>query len=147
MNVSEEEMVVEAALFCLVQNIYFEARNQSTAGQIAVTQVVMNRVHHEYYPSNVCEVIKQGPTFINWKGNELPVKNKCQFSWYCDGKSDVMLDHGAVMKAMDIAFRVYHNEIPDLTDGATHYHAVTVYPKWVFDLSVTSRIDDHIFYK
>ena len=140
-------MVVEAALFCLAQNIYFEARDQSTAGQIAVAQVAMNRVDHEYYPNEICEVIKQGPTRINWKGNELPIKHKCQFSWYCDGKSDVMLDKDAVMRAMALAHVVYNNEVPDITDGATHYHAITVFPKWAFDLKKTTKIDDHIFYK
>jgi len=142
-----ERMVVEAALLCLAQNIYFEARSESTAGQIAVAQVVMNRVEHQFYPDNVCDVVYQGPTKVNWKGNELPVKNMCQFSWYCDGKSDVMLDKDAVMNAMYLADEVYNKRIPDLTDGATHYHAVTVFPRWAFDLKITTKIDDHIFYK
>ena len=140
-------MVIEAALLCLAQNIYFEARDQSTAGQIATANVVMNRVKSKHYPDNVCDVVKQGPTRINWKGNELPVRDKCQFSWYCDGKSDEMYDPISAVRAQELAYEVFYGNVPDLTDGATHYHAVTVYPRWAFEFHITTRIDDHIFYR
>lgn len=140
-------MILEAALVCLTQNIYFESRSQSTAGQIAVAQVVMNRVDDERYPDNVCEVVKQGPTYKNWKGNVFPIKHKCQFSWYCDGKTDEMHDEFSFKKAENIASMVLEGFIPDITDGATHYHAVTVFPRWAFSLQKTTVIDEHIFYR
>mgnify|MGYP003628329525 CR=1 FL=1 len=78
--------MIAEALMCLALNVYHEAKNQSLIGQIAVAQVVMNRVRDERYPDTVCEVVEQGPTY-SWK-KDYPVKNRCQFSWYCDGKSD-----------------------------------------------------------
>ena len=66
-------------LQCLAQNIYFEARNQPTQGKIAVAHVVLNRVKSKRYPNSACEVIRQG-------GQER--RHRCQFSWWCDGKSD-----------------------------------------------------------
>ena len=74
------------AIMCLALNTYHEAKNQSFVGQVAVAQVVMNRVEDDRYPNNVCDVVKQGLTY-KWKPT-LPIKNRCQFSWYCDGKSD-----------------------------------------------------------
>ena len=50
----------EAALVCLAMNIYHEAKNQPSIGQIAVAQVVMNRVMDSRYPDDVCSVVTQG---------------------------------------------------------------------------------------
>ena len=82
---------------CLALNMYHEARSQGTAGLFAVSAVVINRVNDPRFPNSVCEVIYQGPTRESWKTRQhkdlpdykrqyYPVKNKCQFSWYCDGK-------------------------------------------------------------
>ena len=83
---------------CLAENVYFEARNQGTAGWSAVISVTLNRVKDKRFPNTICEVVKQGPTRESWKTrgkkvaeNErkyFPIKNRCQFSWYCDGKAD-----------------------------------------------------------
>ena len=78
-------MILETALMCMAFNIYHEANNQSMLGQIAVGQVVMNRVEDSRFPDTVCEVVKQAVTY---KGTDKPVLHKCQFSWYCDGKKD-----------------------------------------------------------
>ena len=74
--------------YCMAQNIYFESANQSFAGKLAVANVVMNRVDDLQFPNEVCDVIYQAKTYVNWRGNEVPIKNQCQFSWYCDGLSD-----------------------------------------------------------
>ena len=68
-------MILETALMCMATNIYHEAKNQPMAGQIAVAQVVMNRVNDNRYPDNVCDVVKQGLTYKNGK----VVLGKCQF--------------------------------------------------------------------
>src|SRR5210317_1869058 len=73
---------------CLALNIYHESRGDSFAGQTAVSDVVMNRVSDDFYPDTVCEVVKQAVYIENWKGNVVPRRNMCQFSWYCDGSSD-----------------------------------------------------------
>ena len=77
--------MIAEALVCLALNVYHEARDQPFIGQVAVAQVVMNRVKDERYPDDVCGVVKQGLTY-SWD-TDYPVLNRCQFSWYCDGKS------------------------------------------------------------
>ena len=71
-------------------NIYHEARSDNLAGKFAVGDVVLNRVNDTRYPNNVCDVIYQGEHRPSWKDPKtlVPVRNRCQFSWYCDGKSD-----------------------------------------------------------
>ena len=68
---------------CLADNVYFEARNQGTAGWSAVISVTLNRVKDKRFPNTVCEVVKQGPTRESWKknGTYYPIKHRCQFSW------------------------------------------------------------------
>ena len=72
-------MILETALMCMAINMYHEAKNQSMLGQIAVGQVVMNRVEDSRFPDNVCDVVTQSVTY---KGTDKPVLHKCQFSWY-----------------------------------------------------------------
>ena len=83
-------MLLETAFICLALNTYHEAKNQSLVGQIATAQVVMNRVADDRYPNTVCEVVKQGHTsFLKKFNKNNAIRHRCQFSWYCDGKSDV----------------------------------------------------------
>ena len=143
-------MILETAFLCLALNTYHEAKNQSMIGQIATAQVVMNRVEDSRYPNTVCEVVKQGPTRTSWKdpSKRIPVKHRCQFSWYCDGKSDVPKNEKAWRKAQDVAFLVLYDKIKlDVTEGATHYHATYVKPAWAKTKKRTTRIEKHIFYR
>ena len=143
-------MILETAFICLALNTYHEAKNQSTVGQIATAQVVMNRVEDNRFPNTVCEVVKQGPTRPSWEdpNKEYPIRHRCQFSWYCDGKSDVPKNEKAWRKAQDVAFLVLYNKIQlDVTEGATHYHATYVRPAWAKTKKRTTRIEKHIFYR
>ena len=143
-------MLLETAFICLALNTYHEAKNQSMIGQIATAQVVMNRVADDRYPNTVCEVVKQGPHRPSWENpeKEYPVKHRCQFSWYCDGKSDVPKNEKAWKKAQDYAYLVLYNRINlDVTEGATHYHATYVRPSWAKTKTRTTRIEKHIFYR
>ena len=133
------------ALVCLALNIYHEAKNQSFVGQMAVAQVVMNRVHDSRFPHTVCEVVKQGPTY-SWK-KDFPVRNKCQFSWYCDGKSDKVRNKDAWQTATLIAKGVLNGNLDDFVEGSTHYHATYVNPSWASSKTYVTRIDDHKFYR
>ena len=135
----------EAALVCLALNVYHEARDQPFIGQVAVAQVVMNRVQDPRYPNTPCEVVQQGPTY-SWT-EDFPVRNECQFSWYCDGKSDKAKDVDAWSQAMVIAHGVYNGNLDDFVEGATHYHAVYVKPEWAKTKTPVVRISDHIFYR
>tara|TARA_R100000426_G_scaffold87112_1_gene70410 strand:+ start:684 stop:1109 length:426 start_codon:yes stop_codon:yes gene_type:complete len=138
-------MILETALMCMAANIYHEAKNQSMLGQFAVAQVVMNRVEDSRFPDTVCEVVKQGLTYRNGK----VVIGKCQFSWYCDGKSDEPnRDSKAWSNAIRHASIIMTETINiDVTDGATHYHASYVRPAWAKTKKRTTRIDKHIFYR
>jgi len=143
-------MILETAFVCLALNTYHEAKNQSLVGQIATAQVVMNRVEDTRFPNTVCEVVKEGPTRPSWEDpeKEYPIKHRCQFSWYCDGKSDVPKNKKAWKKAQDVAFLVLYNKIQlDVTEGATHYHATYVKPSWAKTKKRTTRIEKHIFYR
>ena len=143
-------MLLETAFICLALNTYHEAKNQSMIGQIATAQVVMNRVADDRYPNTVCEVVKQGPHRPSWENpeKEYPVKHRCQFSWYCDGKSDIPKNEKAWRKAQDVAFLVLYNKVNlDVTEGATHYHATYVRPAWAKTKTRTTRIEKHIFYR
>ena len=133
--------------YCLAQNIYFEAGNQPLAGKIAVSQVVLNRLEHNSYPGTVCGVIYDAKYVENWRGNMVPRRNKCQFSWFCDGKPDEPLDTKTWMESLVIARDVMDGFYGDITEGATHYHATTVSPYWADSLNETVVINDHIFYK
>ena len=136
---------------CLAMNMYHEARGQGTAGMIAVSAVVLNRVNDKRFPNSVCEVVRQGPTRPSWKNptKSYPIRNRCQFSCYCDGKSDEPKDYEAYKKALDLSSLIMHNDIKfvDITDGATHYHADYVKPDWAKTKVRTTEIGDHIFYR
>lgn len=136
---------------CIADNVYWEARNQSVEGMIAVALVTRNRVEDDRYPNTYCEVIHQGPTRRSWLNADVlvPIRDRCQFSWYCDGKSDIVPDYdGDVYDlALNIAFKIYWNEFVDFTEGATHYHAWYVQPEWADTKTITIGIGDHIFYR
>ena len=137
---------------CLADNIYWEARNQPVRGMFAVAFVVDNRVSDKRYPDTYCEVIMQGPTRPSWKDKTIlfPVKNRCQFSWYCDGKSDDIpsYDRQVYRIAVEIARMIFFGQYnEDITYGATHYHANYVFPAWRKTKTKTLIVGDHIFYR
>lgn len=141
---AEAETEYKKQLECLARNIYFEARSEGALGQRAVAWVTLNRMHNPRFPNTICEVVHQGLTDSN--GNML--KNKCQFSWYCDGKTDKINNlekwNVAVTMAETVLSRYGAN--PDPTDGAIMYHADYVKPNWMKDFLRTTKIDTHVFY-
>jgi N-acetylmuramoyl-L-alanine amidase len=146
-------------LYCLAQNIYFEAKSEPLAGQYAVADVVLNRVNDTRYPNTICEVVQEGPTRESWKTREqkdlapkeriyYPIKHRCQFSWYCDGKADNVRDSDAWRIAQEVAFRIVEEKrMRGITEGATHYHADYVSPKWASKIQLVGSISTHIFYR
>ena len=130
-------------LACLALAVYFEARGEPVAGQLAVAQVIINRAESTKFPNTPCEVVKQGPTY---KGTGRPVKHKCQFSFWCDGKPEIILDHQAWQTAEEVAKAAWRTSL-DITEGATFYHATSVDPKWRYTKTLTVRLGQHIFYK
>ena len=102
----EKEIFLEKQkqIECLATNIYHEARSESTIGKIAVAWVTVNRVNTERYPDTICGVVYDA--VLDSKGN--PKRHQCQFSWYCDGKSDDIKNKDAWYEAVQIATLVYY---------------------------------------
>ncbi len=133
-----EEEFRARELRCMTAAIYFEARGESREGQIAVAQVVMNRVRANVYPDTICGVIFQG----QWN------RNACQFSFACDGKADRPNNEVLWERSKALAREVMKGE-HWLTDVgyATHYHATYVRPPWARRFERVKQIGQHIFYK
>ena len=129
---------------CLALNIYWEARSESIDGQYAVGAVVLNRVKDTRFPNTICEIVYQGPIYKSKP--ELPVRNRCQFSWYCDGKNDNPRNRTAYSVAVTIAETLLKMK-NDIIDGATHYHASYILPEWAKTKTKIIQIDNHIFYR
>lgn len=127
----------QEALSCLALNVYWEARSESPEGQNAVAAVTLNRVESQAFPDSVCGVVKQG-------GER---RNRCQFSWWCDGKSDRPDDATAWHRARTVAGKALAQGVNDPTDGALYYHATYVSPRWAGDFEPTVRIGSHLFYR
>lgn len=133
---------------CLAKNAYFEAQNQSKTAQIAVMQVVLNRVKHDKFGDTICKVVQHGPTRIGSNGEPIPIRNRCQFSWYCDGKSDEPKDPELYEEIKTLAYVVARNDIAiDVTDNSLYYHSTRSQPYWRKSFEKTIVIDDHIFYR
>lgn len=135
---------------CLALNIYFEARGSNLADKAAVADVVLNRVQDTRYPNTVCEVVYQGKQKPSWKDPNVMVmiRNQCQFSWYCDGKSDTPLNEDRWNEAQNIAWAISKwGNYRGITEGATHYHASYVSPNWARDFQMVGRIGAHIYYR
>lgn len=121
---------LDGPLKCLALNIYWEARNQSVAGQLAVAQVTLNRFYDRRHPNDVCEV----------------VYDHKQFSWYWDGKPDAPKDKRAWERAIMIASAAMDGSGHTELQGVTHYHAVYSKPYWKDYMTKVSVIGDHVFY-
>jgi len=119
-----------AAQRCLSLNVYWEARNQPYAGQLAVAQVTMNRVNDRRFPNDVCDV----------------VYDHKQFSWYWDGKTDRPRDPQAWDTAVAVASAAIAGSGNSALDGVTHYHAVYSQPYWKNHMRHVATIGDHVFY-
>ena len=123
---------------CLTEAIYFEARGEPVRGQIAVAQVVMNRVFSGYYPNTVCGVVYQNAN------RHLA----CQFTFACDGIPDVVREPDAWERAKKIAVETIDGQLwlPEV-GKATHYHAYWVHPSWVHEMTKMYKLGVHTFYR
>ena len=129
---------------CLALNIYHESRSESRLSQFAVSQVVLNRAQSSRFPNTICGVVRQG---IH-QGSH-PLRNMCQFSWYCDGRNDNPMAGKAWRDSVDLAIWMMtaREFLPQLVHGATHYHADYVSPRWAKQKKRVLKVDSHIFYR
>jgi len=123
-------------LFCLSLILYHEARGEPRVGQLAVAEVVLNRVVDSRYPNSVCEVMEQKHDGV------------CHFSFWCDGLSDNPEDEVLWAEVKTTSTQLFYN-FPELnlTEGATHYHHIDILPIWAKNLTKIAQIENHIFYR
>ncbi|QVW26414.1 cell wall hydrolase [Pseudomonas hormoni] len=127
---------LDDAITCLARSIYWEAKGKSTADMEAVASVVMNRLGHEGFPDTVCAVVKQGSETKN-----------CQFSWWCDGRSDQVQEETQYAIAKEIARKALNKQLNDRTNGAMYFHDRNVKPDWARKYIKTTETSMFLFYK
>ncbi|HEX7034620.1 MAG TPA: cell wall hydrolase [Pseudomonadales bacterium] len=126
----------EAELDCLAHTLYWEAKSEGREGMVAVGWVVLNRQQSPEFPDGLCEVVYQG--------GETP---PCQFSWWCDGKSDRPREADNWALAREVAARLLDEPPPDPTDGALFFHRSGIETPWRIPRTRTARIGGHVFYR
>lgn len=124
-------------LDCLAKAVYYEARSESSRGQLAVAEVVMNRVGDSRFPKTVCDVVFQGQDR----------DTGCQFTFTCDGSLHVKPYGAAWDRARAVALNVTLGLNKPVTGKATHYHTDYVNPYWAAGLVETAEVGTHIFYR
>ena len=123
--------LVDNPLYCMMKNIYHEARGEPLKGQIAVANVTMNRVAHSRFPNSVCEVVFQRKQF-SWTLSKAKVN-----------KQDIQFSDAIYT----IALKAVTGRLIDYTGGATHYHTTAINPFWADSKVYLDTIGNHIFYK
>ncbi len=130
--------VSQAEIECLALNIYWEARSEPREGQLAVASVTLNRVLDPAYPNSICEVVYQGdPSRFG----------QCQFSWWCDGRSDVPKEAKAWERSLERAIVALKGQGLDPSGGALFYHHHAVQPYWSSKKQLIARIGQHLYYR
>lgn len=120
--------------YCLALAMYWEARGEGRPGMIAVGWTVLNRVRASHFPATPCEVVYQG-------GEQPP----CQFSFWCDGRSDRPRDQSSWRSALIVAAHLLTKPPTDPTAGALYYHSTTIRPPW--KRVRTAQVGRHVFYR
>jgi spore germination cell wall hydrolase CwlJ-like protein len=122
---------------CLAKNIYFEANTEPKEGKLAVATVTMNRVQSHIFPHTVCGVVLDRSS------------RGCQFSWVCDGKSDIVNDRRGYIESVKIAEEVLlsNKRSRIITSDVLYYHADYVEPTWAKTMKLFGKIGAHLFYR
>ncbi len=121
---------------CLTEALYFEARGESVKGQIAVAEVILNRVASPKFPDSVCAVVNQG----------TGRKYACQFTYTCDGHPEIVRELKAHQRVGKIARLMLDGAPRVLSGGATYYHTTAVNPRWAKSFRRTAKHGVHLFY-
>jgi hypothetical protein len=122
---------------CLSEALYFEARGETLKGQIAVAEVILNRVASQRFPDTVCAVINQG----------TGRKYACQFTYTCDGRPEHITEPAAFQRVGKVARMMLDGAPRRLAGGATYYHTTAVRPRWAQRFERTTKLGVHLFYR
>ncbi|MDH3693280.1 MAG: cell wall hydrolase [Gammaproteobacteria bacterium] len=123
--------VYDEQVWCLAQNIYYEARGEQESGQLAVATVTLNRVERKDYPATVCAVVWQ-PRQFSWTHVRLVHKPLESKSWN---------------RSMQLAESALDGELYEPVRSATHFHAKHVQPYWSLGVEPVSEVGRHVFYE
>ncbi|MFJ4346267.1 cell wall hydrolase [Pseudomonas sp. NPDC089401] len=127
---------MDDSITCLARTIYWEAKGADEKDMSAVASVVINRLGKDGFPDTICGVVKQG------------VESKaCQFSWWCDGRSDQVEEAGRYDVAKEIARKALNQQLKDSTGGALYFHDRNVHPDWAKVYRKTAETRHFLFYK
>ncbi|CAM4138859.1 Cell wall hydrolase SleB [Pseudomonas reidholzensis] len=127
---------MDDSITCLARTIYWEAKQADAQDMSAVASVVINRLGNDGFPDTICGVVKQG------------VESKsCQFSWWCDGRSDQVEEKDRYDVAKEIARKALNQQLKDPTHGALYFHDRTVHPDWAKAYRKTAETRLFLFYK
>jgi spore germination cell wall hydrolase CwlJ-like protein len=127
---------LDEAITCLSRTIHWETKGEDAASMEAVANVVMNRLGHKGFPNTICEVVMQGRE-----------QGACQFSWWCDGRSDDVEDEKSYAIAKEIARKALNRQLTDRTGGALYFHNRKVTTRWSAEYIKTVKVGKHVFYK
>ena len=127
---------LDDAITCLARTIYWEARGEAIVDMEAIANVVMNRLGHAGFPKTICNVVRQGRE-----------QGSCQFSWWCDGRSDQAKEDESYATAKEVARRALNLQLADRTRGALYFHHRNVIPGWSTEYVKTVEIGEFVFYK
>ncbi|WP_136253771.1 cell wall hydrolase [Onishia niordana] len=127
---------LDDAITCFARAIYWEAKGETPKDMAAVAHVVMNRLGDASFPDTICGVVKQGGE-----------QGYCQFSWWCDGRGDYVLEPQRYDIVKEVARQALNGELDDDTNGAMFFHQRTISPYWAAEFTETARIGDFVFYR
>jgi spore germination cell wall hydrolase CwlJ-like protein len=114
--------------------MYWEARGEGRQGMQAVGEVILNRVADNRFPDTTCAVV--------YEGGETP---PCQFSWWCDGRSDRPTNQTQWALALALAEELLSGRGEDMTGGALFFHNTSMGKPW--QRQQTAQIGNHVFYR
>ena len=134
---------LEEETVCLSEALYFEARSESFIAQLAVGNVIYNRVKSSKFPNTFCEVVHQA----NKTRQGKLIKHKCQFSYYCDGKEEKIYNKESYKTVTSVSHLIIEGVSIESLRDALYYHAVYVTPYWVKDKMYLGNLGLHKFYK
>jgi spore germination cell wall hydrolase CwlJ-like protein len=120
---------------CLAEVVFYEGRNETVEGQIAIAQVVLNRVRSGQWPDTICAVVRQG------RGDS------CQFPAVCKAgerpsDSDAGWQRAAWIADDAAAGRAWLSELSD----ATHYHNASAKPPWRLSMKFIRKVGWRLYY-
>lgn len=127
---------LDDSITCLARTIYWEAKGADAEDMTAVASVVLNRLGHDGFPDTICAVVQQGAE-----------SKACQFSWWCDGRSDQVEEAQRYDIAKEIARKALNQQLKDPTGGALYFHDRTVHPDWAKAYRKTAQTTHFLFYK